>query len=334
MRKHLFFILGIALTVIFFAVSCTEPEPEVPNASVHVYAAGSYLSDFGPAVLWTDGVDKILDSKSSDPARAVFVHGSDVYVGGSDINFHPVIWKNGVAQILSNEEGCVYDVKVINNKVYAAGHVELNAAYWINGVITELPNDPNTGHIMEARAIWVEGSDIYVCGTTWNEDRACYWKNGIYQSLSNKAACAEDICFHNGKLYIVGGESYTEGGMKKSVMWVNGTIQDIVVVTSGTHKSKATSIAFMNNDPYVVVESKTNNVTESRYEGYLWKSGTVTKLKDCSHPKDIYIHSGDYYIAGYNRVDDMQEKPVVLKNDEHLTINTLWGGCCFSVFVK
>ena len=80
MRKHLFFILGLALTVIFFAVSCTEPEPEVPNASVHVYAAGSYLSDFGPAVLWKNGT--VTKLKDCSHPKDIYIHSGDYYIAG------------------------------------------------------------------------------------------------------------------------------------------------------------------------------------------------------------------------------------------------------------
>lgn len=333
MKKHLFFILGLALTFILFTISCTEPEHN-PNDIARVYVAGGPIQHSGPAVLWINGgIIQILD-RNAYAVKAVCVNGSDIYVGGTNANKRPVVWKNGIPQILSDEIGNVYDLKAVDGKIYAAGSSGQNAAYWVDGVMTKLPNNPNMGGFYEARAIWVEGTDIHVCGTTRNENRAAYWKNGTFKKLADFDATAEDICFYNGNLYIVGEFTYRKDGIWKSesLIWINGAAIHFINIGTGL-SSRATGIAIVNDEPYVTIESWFDGAGTGRNHGFLWKNGELSSIDGCN-PKDIFVHNGDIYIAGsYN--NGSENKPVVLKNGKKFFIAPVdQSECCNAIFVK
>jgi hypothetical protein len=88
-----------------------------------VYVAGQ--EDYR-ATLWKNGVAQRLSDKSQSWPHSIFVFGSDVYVAGWECEFrgddsdvsnygishYATLWKNGVAQRLSNEESSAYSVFV------------------------------------------------------------------------------------------------------------------------------------------------------------------------------------------------------------------------------
>ena len=151
MKKRQFLILTAFLCCLAL-VSCKKENVNAPNNSdttnpeqTHVYVAGSTASygNYGPAVCWVDGTMQTLDANAYDAALAVCVKGSDVYYGGSNGDQHPVVWKNGTPQVLSNEYGCVTDLKTANNKLYACGYVAGKPVYWVDGQMVQLPVNSN-----------------------------------------------------------------------------------------------------------------------------------------------------------------------------------------------
>jgi len=336
-KRHYWMIALIFCSVAL--ISCTREgdNPDNPTpAQTHVYVAGSTSSmsntGAGPAVCWEDGVFSVLDADAFYAARAVCVKGNDVYYGGGDADQHPVIWKNGVPQVLSNEEGCVYALATANNKIYAAGYVDHYPVYWVDGQMFRLSNEGNIGGT--ATAICIVGNDMYITSTDWNDRGAYLWKNGTIQRLSDKASAACDVCVYNNNVYVVGSESYTSGGYQKSVMWVNGNIRDIQVTTNNGFQSKATAVAILNGSPYVVLDGWVGDAYNGRYQGFAWYNEQVTSLSNCNRPKDVFIHNNDVYIAGLD--DHTSTTPVLLKNLQKVQLNTPSPvrGICYAVFVK
>lgn len=347
MKKRTLFILTAFLCCIAL-VSCKKDKVEKPNNSddpttgqTHVYVAGSTASygDYGPAVCWVDGTMTTLDANAYDAALAVCVKGSDVYYGGSNGDHHPVIWKNGTPQVLSNDNGCVTDLKTANNKLYACGYVNYKPVYWIDGQMVQLPtNAGDENSRIEAHAICINGSDIYVVGTKYQNlsdgNGAFLWKNGVIQRLSDENADARDICVIGNTVYVVGSEEYhLDGyeGFQKSVMWVNGTIRDIQVGTG--LKSKAMAVANLNGKPYVVLEGWVGDAWTGEMKGFAWYNEQVTNLSTCQSPKDVFVHGSDVYIAGINT--SYLRSAVVLKNLSKMSLSTTSTySACYAVFVK
>ena len=95
----------------------------------------------------------------------------DVYVAGYEKNANGInvakIWKNGVAQNLSNgtTDASAFSVFVFGNDVYACGYEKnslgfYNAMLWKNGVVKTLHNTDFTSY---ANAVFVSGNNVAVC---------------------------------------------------------------------------------------------------------------------------------------------------------------------------
>lgn len=351
MKKLKLFLSFLIVVSFSLFMSCDhnddpiQPGPDVPPGPdptpvTHVYVAGntSYSFFSGPAVCWEDGVLHTLDANAYEAARAVCVKGDDVYYGGSDADGHPVLWKNGTAQVLANDYGCVTDLTVANGKLYASGKVNDMPVYWVDGQMVSLDTDPNSYNGYTTTAIFVNGNDVYVSGFSGNEfnsgQGAYLWKNGTLQKLSNNASEACDVCVYNNVVYVVGSESYTSGGIQKSVMWVNGAIRDVQVTTNNGLSSKATAVTIVDGKPYVVLEGWIGSAYDGAYNGFAWYNEQVTRLYNCDRPKDVFVHNNDIYIAGASC--QYSHNPALLKNLSKVTLNsgTNGYGSCFSVFVK
>jgi len=114
-----------------------------------VYVAGA---SNGRATLWENGIEQKLVDETIffSGAYSVFVSGSDVYVAGYERISVPKLWKNGVAQNLTdgNRGPMASSVYVSGSDVYVAGAVYAFitdteaygacATIWKNGVATRL----------------------------------------------------------------------------------------------------------------------------------------------------------------------------------------------------
>lgn len=342
-----FILKCLALASISFFVSCHRDNPANPDddnntsATTHVYVAGNtgYTFNAGPAVCWEDGIQHVLDPDAFETARAACVIGNDVYYGGCNANEQPVIWKNGVAQKMSEGNGRVSGLTTAGGKLYACGTVDQKPVYWVDGQIHYLDEDPSASSDYTTTAITVSGGNIYVSGYLGNEYNsakgAYLWKNGSLQKLSTKASKACDVCVYNNTVYVVGSESYTSGGIQKSVMWVNGAIRDIQVTTNNGLGSEASAVAIKDGKPYIVLKGFVGGAYDGYWKGFAWYNETVTVLPNCSNPTDVFIHNNDIYIAGYNDSFTSYEGPVLLKNLEFVPLtNSANDGHCYSVYVK
>ena len=179
-----------------------------------VYVAG-VVGNSG-ATLWKNGVEQNLSQTNNDnddyysSANSVFVAGDDVYVAGyeswsDNYGYYynaAILWKNGVAQSLSQTNHDDYDyysssansVFVSGSDVYVAGGEYLHnedgegirfVTLWKNGVTQHLSDEINYG---EANSVFVLGDDVYVggVGTVANGNiGGILWINGVAQNLSN-----------------------------------------------------------------------------------------------------------------------------------------------------
>ncbi len=103
-------------------------------------------------------------------SSAVYNAGVKIYVAG-DNGSNPVLWKNGVPEILSSTLGSASKVILSGSDVYVAGTCEISAgsllspagpggqyAYWKNGILN---NIGSPGLLEGILSISVAGNDLY-----------------------------------------------------------------------------------------------------------------------------------------------------------------------------
>ena len=90
------------------------------------------------AKLWINGVaQNLIDTTTASYANSIYISGSDVYIAGFVFDNGAILWKNGVAQRLS-DKASANSVYVSDSDVYVAGYNENGAALWKNGILQNL----------------------------------------------------------------------------------------------------------------------------------------------------------------------------------------------------
>jgi hypothetical protein len=163
-----------------------------------LYACGDYYNyPANYALFWKNGMFADLTNRTTGSnANAVYVSGSDVYVGGRE-NMVAKIWKNGVATSLSNGTlfNMITTLYVNGTDVYAGGYEMLSpggisiAKYWKNGVATNLSNGITSA---TTNSIFVFGTDVFVCGM--NDGNITIWKNGV-PTVSSVTPSATNVIY-------------------------------------------------------------------------------------------------------------------------------------------
>lgn len=206
--------------------------------NVDVYAVGYEDVGSGNYIpkVWKNGIASILPVNVSGSANSVAVSGADVYVAGGESDptgttASPILWKNGVKQILPTIDGYggAFSVFISGSDVYVSGFVgrfgTAQPALWKNGVLQILPGDPG---IDIAFSVFVSGSDVYVSGMETNY--AVMWKNGVATRLTDgmMEAEADNIFVKGNNVYVVGTEMVDVVTRNKVVkLWKNGVESSI-----------------------------------------------------------------------------------------------------------
>jgi hypothetical protein len=174
-------------------VNLTENVPDVVAAFTNgiavsgsdVYVCGYLYTGYNDsldAVYWKNGQLNYLPNGYM--AKCIAVSGSDVYVGGTSLHNGDVYWKNGIMQSLGNN-AWVNAMVASGSDIYIGGFTNYGpdqGVYWKNGQLaSQLPGcNAVTG-------IAVHGLDVYCSGNV-NANDACYWKNGVTDTLGAGAA--------------------------------------------------------------------------------------------------------------------------------------------------
>jgi len=166
-----------------------------------VYVGGQ---DINTGRIWKNGVSQELGYNLGGrnlKIQSIFVSGDDVYAGGEDIvddyrlglKMRPLIWKNGVFQILPHDgdHGAVNSVFVSGDDFYALGCEYAEKGFtprpvlWKNGALYQKLTPDGSG-FASASSLFISGGNLYVAGyTTFEVDgidgRYCIptlWING------------------------------------------------------------------------------------------------------------------------------------------------------------
>lgn len=257
-----------------------------------VYTAG-YSTGVMRAYYWVDGELQTI-SGAGDNSRAAAVvptNFGDYVVGVRQVFDDPVyfnraiIWFNGNGQFLDDVPSFAYGAVLHNGKIYVAGWRDPDGSgdrpcMWevtdtwtlTEGVYAvssrsiarhDLEMDGESG---QARDIYSDGSDLYVCGYYTQDitDFACYWKNKARVNL-NGGTRAEAICVHDGSVY-VGGKSASNARY-----WIDGTGNNITGFPSGSSDEIVNAVAVGDDGVYVAGTYYKND-----YMGFILHDETLT----------------------------------------------------------
>jgi hypothetical protein len=273
-----------------------------------------------------DGWDKTLwknrvAQQLSGFPRSVFVSGDDVYVAGvekheyeynewwrkgrkGEENF-ATLWKNGVAQKLSDKVSEANSVFVSGGDVYVAGEDDGFAALWKNGVAQRLSDKAS-----EAHSVFVSGGNVYVAGmesaiyvdpdhVQRDHEQATLWKNGVAQRLSEKISSAGSVFISGDDVYVLSYERNPHRfGAAEFTVWKNG-----VAAWSGASQHNDAEDGTKALSGRMFVSGNDVYVSETADEcATLWKNGVSQKLSnDKSFASAVFVSGGDVYVAGTAR---------------------------------
>lgn len=199
----------------------------------NVYIAGNeYLGLLNSpiATIWRNGQAIRLTTDVISEVNAVYVYGNDIYAAGYKMindKKTAITWKNGVETILYSEdddlESIATDIYADDSGIYVTGAArnsdKSTAILWKNTVATPLSN-PEV--YTEAKALFVQNSDVYVCGHEINTDNYQFtgriWKNGnLIDEIAN--GHLESICIKENKIYTGGTGLDDEGMDQEGKIW-------------------------------------------------------------------------------------------------------------------
>ncbi len=287
----------------------------------------------------------------------------DVYVAGYTYdalnNYRAVLWKNGIAENLSNTKSLAAKVCVVGSDVYVSGEIhEANgkrqAVIWKNGVAEKLSTDHSW-----AESVFVAGNNVYAAGTIRDNNNvyhATLWNNGVAQTMSSDNARGYDV-------FVLGSDVYVAGTVNnKATIWKNGVGTDIsfnsnsmplsifvsangtphvagYATWSGDQKATYWTINArgiwtrlkLNDSAYIsmsVLEHGSNvYVAGSMFDSsgndraVLWTNNVPKFLSlNQSSARSVYYSAGNAYVAGLYTDDEGAENGVVWKNNSILTV--------------
>ena len=211
----------------------------------------------------------------------------DVYIAGCDGYGGATLWKNGVAQRLSDDSEA-FSVFVSGRDVYVAGEEYIQDGYypmlWKNGVAQKLSN--NYGR---ASSVYVSGQDVYVAGSESIQGRSypTLWKNGIAQHLSDGG-----IVSIASSVFVSGNDVYVA---VDNALWKNGVVQQLESCT------RAISVFVSGNDWYVA------GMENTYFGAALWKNGTLQRLtsqyRNGSAAESVFVSGNDVYAVGIGQLN-------------------------------
>ncbi len=284
----------------------------------------------------------LMQSCRKDKVELPLGKPTDVYVAGYEVNSNfadgqAVYWKNGEKIYLPTVYfSAATSIFVMDDTVYVAGIDGEGLVYWKNQTKVKLTV---SGEARRAGGIFVNGNDVYVCGTIRENSpstlsRACYWKNGTKYTLgeSGKLSDASTIVVAGNDVYVTGAQ-HGPGGF--AGYWKNGVP---VNLNTSEYQAFVQSIFIIGNDVYLSGFISVNNRDKAAY----WKNNVLVSLHDealnsNSYANSIYVKDAVVYVAGReDNLDIGGIAPVYWVNGvkKYLTLPAGPGEEASSIFVS
>ncbi|MGD0724424.1 MAG: hypothetical protein ABSB63_02565 [Spirochaetia bacterium] len=196
--------------------------------------------------------------------------------------------------------------------IYAAGFYSTRtvsgttsiAAYWLNGVKTDLPGDGNASDSAVANSVFVSGSTVYAAGYYFNgtTNVACYWTGTTKTDLPGDGtgvnqASASSIFVSGGTVYTAG--FYNNGTTSIACYWTGTSKQDL----PGTGGANANSIYFSGGTIYTAGQYNTAYNTATTSTACYWTGTSKQDLPGTNgaNASSLFVSGGTIYTAGqYN----------------------------------
>jgi len=231
------------------------------------YCAGSYDAGNIRACYWINTV--FQDVLNDGVANAIEVEGGHIYIGGNTFNIGGYWVDNeaGFVMLTPAATGNVRSLKVNNTTVHSTGVHSGTAKYWSGTTGTLL-----TGSGVIPYSLFIEGSDVYICGDEGTH--AIYYRNGVKHDLElSFTSHSRSIFVRNGNVYV--GGYYYPGSQSKACYWINGTRIDMPDVPDleGIAETYANGIVVDENDVYMSGYAF-DDMSGYSSEGCYWKNST------------------------------------------------------------
>ncbi len=354
-RRSVILLFVLCILVVSYGCQTTldNPEPEPEPEPVAKPGPGVYVAGFtngrqlSAPCFWKNGERIALVEENGGYGRTVgvAVADGDLYIGGTIWEALSVLcyWKNGVLPHVSSATGLGWSVSsfaVSGKDVYFAGEFlggsggEFSVAcFWKNGIQTVLSGISANGNA-EARAIYLSGQDVYVCGYTANDSLgqvACYWKNGERVDLAS-GIYTNGICVAGSDVYVAGGSSSTP------CYWKNGVRMELSDVDA---LAWVTDMCLSGSDVYIAGITM-REVGPTEVPCY-WKNGKRTDLSMLVSDKtggtdSIYVSGNDVYVAGFTLNGADVQIPCYWKNGKRTDLGvvdaSLGGRACGLVVIS
>lgn len=314
-------LLTLLLPALFIFSCKKKQEPPTPPDKPYVtdvYSVGfKVINSQRVAVYWKNGIQVNINSDVNSSFNGIAVVDTDVYLAGRSAA-GATFWKNGKPFYMAADLSELYAIAVSGNEVCVAGRVwQQNeqygrAAYWINGVETDLTDGSAPAAI---NSIVISGTDVYLAGyynqgqnaNTWGEPVAACWKNQTLLPLDSAAASAPTgatatgVAVNGSDVYVTGYIGFT------AALWKNGALQTLKHNSGSPAYSFGFSVALNGGDVFV----SGSDVNEAAF----WQNGAVNNLITGapvqSGAQSLYFQNGDMYMAGYIGLNG---QPVYWKN--------------------
>jgi hypothetical protein len=243
------------------------------------------------------------ENSSNSSSSNVDVVGTNIYVAGMDIsgqNFVAAYWKNGVKTQLSNNYSYTYDIFVNGSDVYVVGFEGLNTHYPVLWKNgVKTQLSTSPG---EAESVFVSGSDVYVCGTeylsTTNSGKTVAFLWKNGVKTRYGTSSGASSVFVNGYDVFIAGYNLYNNGASVTY-WQNGSIPNSLLPTKGY----ASSIYVSGSELYMVGKDFTTGLPTLWRRTFGGVSNTHTKTplstNTNSEAYSVSVLGSDTYIAGF-----------------------------------
>lgn len=191
---------------------------------------------------------------------------------------------------------------IVTTDIYVVGQSLAGPAYWKNGTLVAMPSD-----CLTAYAMYVSGTDIYVCGVSTSFTPA-YWKNGVIVNLPITAGynqgSARSIVVSGSDVYVAGSDQ-VNGSRSLPKLWKNGAIVPVSLSTGNISNGLPVVLGIL----YAVAVSGTDVYlagSQSPFSGNqvvtYWKNGVPIPLSDgttVGEATGLFLSGSDVYVSGY-----------------------------------